>query len=92
MGFVRRCLKEIEKNTYDYFISELDEYKNKKKQLTGRKLDSILDECMSDSILFRTINNYITGKVNETLEENQNIIIQLNSDISKLLNQRLAQI
>lgn len=84
--------KEIEKNTYDYFISELDEYKNKKKQLTGHKLDSILDECMSDSILFRTINNYITGKVNETLEENQDIIIQLNSDISKLLNQRLAQI
>ena len=41
---MRRCLKEIEKNTYDYFISELDEYKNKKKQLTGRKLDSILDE------------------------------------------------
>lgn len=47
---------------------------------------------MSDSILFRTINNYITGKVNETLEENQDIIIQLNSDISKLLNQRLGQI
>lgn len=84
--------REIEKTTYDYFINELDEYKNKKKQLTGHKLDSILDECMSDSIFFRTINNYIAGKVNETLEENQDIIIQLNSDISKLLNQRLGQI
>lgn len=83
---------KIESTTYDYFIRELDECKDNKNRLTGHQIDTILAECMSDKNIISAIKKYIADKVNETLEENQDTIIQLNSDISKLLNQRLGQI
>lgn len=83
---------KIESTTYDYFIRKLDECKDNKDRLTGHQIDTILAECMSDKNIISAIKKYIADKVNETLEENQDTIIQLNSDISKLLNQRLGQI
>lgn len=84
--------KAIEKTTYDNFVRELDQCVDSKKRTTGSQINRILNECMSDNLLLGTINQYIAEKVNETLEEHQDIIIQLNNDISNLLNQRLKLI
>lgn len=81
----------IEKFTFDCLVSKLKESRKKGNILNDTQLDSILNECIPDNIL-SAICKYIVDKVNETQEENQDFITQLNSDINELLNQRLKKI
>lgn len=82
----------IEKFTFDCLVSKLEESRKKGNILTNTQLDSILNQCISDENILSAIRKYIVDKVNGTLEENQDFITQLNSDINELLNQRLEKI
>lgn len=82
----------IEKFTFDCLVSKLEEFRKKGNILTNTQLDSILNQCISDKNILSAISKYIVDKINGTLEENQDFIIQLNSDINELLNQRLEKI
>ena len=82
----------IEKFTFDCLVSKLEESRKKENILTNTQLDSILNQCISDENILSAIRKYIVDKVNGTLEENQDFITQLNSDINELLNQRLEKI
>lgn len=81
----------IEKFTFDCLVSKLEKSRKKGNILNDTQLDSILNECIPDNIL-SAICKYIVDKVNETQEENQDFITQLNCDINELLNQRLKKI
>lgn len=81
----------IEKFTFDCLVSKLKESRKTGNILNDTQLDSILNECIPDNIL-SAIYKFIVDKVNETQEENQDFITQLNSDINELLNQRLKKI
>ncbi len=82
----------IEKFTFDCLVSKLEKSRKKGNILNDTQLDSILNECISDKNILSAIRKYIVDKVNGTLEENQDFITQLNSEINELLNRRLEKI